>query len=67
MVTIDEPYFVLNRNKGVDIIHDPENLTERCNTDQIDGRKSVDAMTAEALIVRGDARACQHCSPRPQG
>lgn len=64
---MDEQYFILNRNDGVDVLHDPERLSEQCNTDQIEGRKRVDPMTAEALILRGDARACGHCKPEPQG
>jgi hypothetical protein len=67
VTTHDEPYFILNVNEGADTLHDPENLTERCNTDQIEGRKRVDGMTAEALLLRGDAAACRHCNPRPEG
>lgn len=28
-----------------------------------EGRKTVDEMTAEAMLVSGDAVACQHCKP----
>lgn len=63
----DERYYILNRNEGVDILHDPERLTENCNTDQIEGRKRVDAMTAEAILTSGDAKGCGHCKPEPQG
>jgi hypothetical protein len=51
--------FILNRNEGVDIVHrDP---VEECNVDDADGRESVDAKTAAALIASGQARACEHC------
>ncbi len=52
-----EPYFVLNVNDGTDVLHrDPG---ERCNTqaDEMEGRQTVDAKTAEALLakIRHDA------------
>lgn len=59
----DEPEFILNVNDGKDTLHDPAHLTENCNTDQIEGRRRVDPMTAEALLVNGDAVACEHCKP----
>lgn len=59
----DEPSYILNVNDGVDTIHDPRRLTERCNTDQIEGRQSVDEMTAEAMVLHGDAVTCKHCHP----
>ena len=58
--------FVLNVNKGTDIVH--RNPREECNQDDALDRKNVDAATAAALIASGDARACIHClaaSPAP--
>jgi hypothetical protein len=63
MSTEDEPTYILNVNDGRDTLHDPRHLTERCNTDQIEGRQSVDEMTAEAMVARGDAVRCEHCKP----
>lgn len=57
-----EPHFVLNVNGGVDTIHDPRHLSELCNTDQIEGRERVDVLTAAAMLDRGDAVRCQHCT-----
>lgn len=57
--------FLLNVNDGVDTLHDPRHLSESCNTDDIEGRRSVDEMTAEALLRRGDAVACLHCQSAP--
>jgi hypothetical protein len=59
---MNEPHFVLNRNEGVDTIHDPAHLTERCNTDQIEGRQRIDTLTAAAMLDRGEAVHCQHCN-----
>jgi hypothetical protein len=58
-----EPSFILNVNDGADTLHDPRNLSEACNTDDIEGRRTVDEMTAEAMLVRGDAVSCKHCNP----
>lgn len=57
--------YILNQNDGVDTIHDPAHLTENCNTDDIKGRELIDEFTAEAMLHRGDAVACQHCRPGP--
>jgi len=51
--------YVLNRNEGVDTVH--RNPREECNTDDADGRETIDAETADALVTRGAARRCQHC------
>lgn len=66
MPTKDEPWFTLNRNKGVSILHD-QYPREACNTDDAEDVEKVDPMTAEALLAGGHARACEHCSPRPEG
>ena len=56
---MSEPYFVLNRNEGTDTIHrDPR---EECNVDDADGRQTIDADTADALLTMGDAVRCKHC------
>lgn len=60
---MSEPSFILNVNDGVDTIHRSEGLKEACNTDDIEGRQTVDEMTAEAMVVRGDAVSCKHCNP----
>lgn len=57
--------FILNENNGVDTVHRAAGLTERCNSDDIKGRKNVDAKTAAALIASGEARACLHCGLAP--
>ena len=54
-------YFVLNRNEGVDTVH--RNPREECNTDDAEGRETIDGETADALITRGTARRCGHCYP----
>jgi len=56
---MSEPYFVLNRNEGVDTIHC--NPREECNTDDADGRQTIDGTTVEALLERGNAVRCKHC------
>lgn len=57
----EEIYFLLNVNDGKDVIHDPSRLTERCNTDQIEGRQRVDPRTATELVASGQAAICRHC------
>jgi hypothetical protein len=59
-----EPYFVLNRNQGVDTIH--HNPREECNVDDAEGRETIDGTTVEALLDRGDAVRCQHCYAEEQ-
>jgi hypothetical protein len=55
-----EAVFILNVNPGgVDVLH--RNPLEVCNTDQVEGRQSVDVRTAAELIARGVARPCEHC------
>lgn len=56
-----EPTFLLNRNPGIDVIHDPTRFSEVCNTDDAKDRSKVDARTAAALIASGEARLCEHC------
>lgn len=62
----EELFFTLNRNQGVSTLH-IDHPHEECNTDDAEGLEQVDPMTAEALVVRGDARRCEHCKPEPQG
>ena len=57
-------YFVLNRNEGVDTVH--RNPRESCNTDDSEGRETIDGETADALVIRGTARRCGHCYPTPE-
>lgn len=59
-----EPYYVLNKNEGVDTLH--RNPGERCNTDDAVGRSTVDPKTAEALEKGGYIRLCKHCYPAEQ-
>lgn len=54
-----DPYFVLNRNEGTDTLH--RNPREECNVDDAEGRQTIDAETADALLASGSARPCQHC------
>ena len=54
-----EPYYVLNRNEGIDTLH--RNPREECNVDDAEGRETVDAETADALLALGDTRRCAHC------
>ena len=60
-----EPYFVLNVNDGMDVLH--RNPREECNTDQAKGRQTVDPDTADALLTLGTAQRCQHCWTDPEG
>jgi hypothetical protein len=56
---MSDPYYVLNRNEGVDTLHkDPR---ESCNVDDVEGRETIDAETADALLALGDTRRCSHC------
>jgi hypothetical protein len=58
------PYYVLNRNDGVDTLHrDPR---EECNVDDIEGRDTLDLVTGRALERSGDIRKCGHCYPQEQ-
>lgn len=53
--------YVLNRNEGTDTLHrDPR---EECNTDDADGRETIDEATAMSLSIGGKARLCSHCWP----
>lgn len=58
-----EPRYYLNpSDDGLDVIHrDP---VEECNVDQIKGRVKIDALTADAMLARDQARACRHCIPQ---
>lgn len=50
---------VLNRNEGLDVLH-PAPM-EQCNTDDADGRQTIDLATAKALRASGAATVCHHC------
>lgn len=54
-----EPYFVLNKNDGIDTLH--ENPREECNVDSATGRTTLDPQTGAALKASGDVRLCRHC------
>jgi hypothetical protein len=58
-------YWVLNRNEGLDTIH--RNPREPCNTDDADGRQTIDARTADEMLTRGTARRCGHCMEETDG
>jgi hypothetical protein len=58
-MTTDAAYWVLNRNDGVDTIH--RNPREACNTDDADGRQTIDALTAARMLEGKEAKACRHC------
>lgn len=52
--------FTLNVNPGgVDVLH--RNPSEVCNTDDAEGRQTIDPETADALLALGDVRRCLHC------
>lgn len=55
----DYPYYVLNKQDGIDTLH--KNPRESCNSDQIEGRQTLDPDTGEALEKGGYVRLCQHC------
>ena len=54
-----EPYFVLNRNEGIDTLH--ENPREECNVDDAEDRTTLDPVTGRALKESGDIHLCGHC------
>jgi hypothetical protein len=57
--------FIINVNEGgPDVIHDADNLTERCNTDDALNKQSVDYATGKRLIETSPAEQlerCKHC------
>ncbi len=57
-----EPRYVLNVNEfDADVLHrDPR---EECNLDDADGRQTIDAHTADALLSKNQAQPCRHCWP----
>lgn len=61
---MSEPYYVINRNEGEDTLH--RNPREECNTDEIEGRATVDPLTGAALEKSGHIRLCRHCYPVEQ-
>lgn len=61
MTAVEERY-ILNINDGVDTVHRANGLTESCNTDDVVGKQKIDALTAAAMIDRGQAVACKHCN-----
>lgn len=61
-MTDSAAYYVLNVNPtSMDVLH--RNPGERCNTDDVVGRQTIDADTADALLTMGEAMKCQHCWP----
>lgn len=61
---MSEPYYVLNRNDGVDTLH--RNPREECNVDDIEGRDTLDLVTGRALETSGDIAKCRHCYPETE-
>lgn len=57
------PYYVLNRNEGMDTVH--RNPREECNVDDADGRQTIDEATALKLSLSKDVARCQHCWADP--
>jgi len=54
-----EARFVLTVKDGVDTLHrDPG---EQCQLDDTERDMVIDEFTAEAMLLRGDARPCKHC------
>jgi hypothetical protein len=53
------PYYVLNRNDGVDTLH--RNPREQCNVDDAEGRDTLDTITGDALMRTDDIHKCGHC------
>jgi hypothetical protein len=53
--------YILNVNDGIDTLHRKAGLTERCNTDAIEGRMVIQEHEAESKLLAGDAVACKHC------
>lgn len=54
--------FTVNHNPGADTVH-VEHPWEVCNTDDAESLEKVDRATALALIEKGMATECQHCTP----
>lgn len=51
--------YILSQRDGVDTLHrDP---LEVCNVDDAADASNIDEFSAEAMLLRGDARACKHC------
>jgi hypothetical protein len=57
---MSDPYYVLNQNAGIDVVH--VNPREECNVDDAEGRQTIDAVTADAMLANGSARRCSHCN-----
>ena len=55
----EDSYYVLNRNDGIDTLH--ENPREECNVDDVEGRERIDTRSAEAMKAGGHVRLCKHC------
>lgn len=65
MTIKDEPRFVVTRKDGVDTLH--RNPGEQCNLDDTLADQKIDEFTAEALLLRGDAKPCGHCMQSGMG
>ena len=53
--------YLLNVNEaGDDVVH--RNPREECNTDDADHLLNIDADTAIAIVMKGDAVRCAHCN-----
>jgi hypothetical protein len=51
--------YVVTRRDGVDTLH--KNPREECNLDDTLADRQVDEFEAEAMLIEGAARPCQHC------
>lgn len=59
-----EPRFTTNRNRadGVEYLH-VEHPAADCPIDEQEPLQTVDEMTAETMVLRGDVRLCPSCKP----
>lgn len=58
-MTFQIDHFIVTHRKGVATLH--KNPTEQCNLDDTKADKEIDEFDAEAMLIRGDAKACKHC------
>lgn len=61
---MSDPYYVLNRNEGMDTLH--ANPREECNVDDVEGRETIDQATYDSMKAGGLARLCRHCHTDPK-
>ena len=58
-MTIDDDRWVLVNREGIDTVH--KNPHEECNLDDTRRDEGIDEITAERLLLAGDAVPCKHC------